>query len=164
MPRKSSAAEKVTPLRLAPGAEQRDTRKDGVPTDSGGRPKPELPNFERGMPPKPHDIALDDDANDLWDHVMEQLEGNKLLKPLDGAALEIACHTYARWKDAVRQRHANGTTKVTAQGEAVAPWVGVEERASKEFRAWCAEFGFTPASERKLAVDGGSPDDDDNPY
>ena len=140
----------------------RDDRKDGVPTDSGGRPIVSGPNFERKTPTKPKDLTRD--AEWLWDQVIEQLSTVGLLKPLDAPALQIACETYARWKEAQKIRLDRGPTMETASGTRAGPWVGIEERAGKEFRAWCAEFGFTPAAERNLVGkdDGGA--DDDNPF
>lgn len=146
-------------LRLLAG---RDEREDGIPTDSGGRPIPAGPAFTRANPPKPE--WLSPDAEWLWDQVIEQMSVVGLLKPLDAAALEVACETFGRWKQALEMRRTQGATMETANGTRAAPWVGIEERAGKEFRAWCAEFGFTPAAERNLVgTDGGDPAGD-NPF
>lgn len=133
----------------------RDTRKDGQPTDSGGRVVEPAPKFKREAPAKP-EHGLSAHAEWLWDRVVDQMSSVGLLKPIDGAALEALCETFARWRDAVEMRQANGLTHNNSQGQSTAPWVGIEERAGKEFRAWCAEFGITPAAERHLTVpDGG---------
>lgn len=136
-------------------------RADGTPTDSGGRAIEEGVAFTRRAPSKPDHLS--DDASWLWDQVVDQLESVGLLKPIDGPALEIVCETFARWRDAVRMRKDQGTLATNSQGRVTAPWVGIEERASKEFRSWCAEFGFTPAAEKNLpgGHDGQS---DDNPF
>jgi len=140
----------------------RDERKDGTPTDSGGRPIVSGPNFERKAPEKPE--WLSPDAEWLWDQVVEQMATIGMLKPLDGPALEMACETWGRWKQALELRRTQGATMETATGTRAAPWVGMEERAGKEFRAWCSEFGFTPAAERNLASQGEAGQDDDNPF
>jgi len=141
----------------------RGTRKDGQETDSGGRPVQAGPNFQRALPAKPAELSPD--AAWLWDRVIEQMRTIGLLKPIDAAALEAMCETFARWREAVRFRRDHALLGKNSQGTVAAPWIGIEERASKEFRAWCAEFGITPAAERNLvgqeAVHGGS---DGNPF
>ncbi|MDO5676517.1 MAG: P27 family phage terminase small subunit [Propionibacteriaceae bacterium] len=138
-------------LRIVGG---RGTRKDGLETDSGGRPVLPGPEFQRQAPPKP--AHLSPDASWLWDQVVEQMTAGGLLKPLDGASLEVACETWARWREAVRTRQAvaaqgkNGLLGRNSQGTVAAPWIGIEERASKDFRAWAAEFGLTPSAENHL--------------
>jgi P27 family predicted phage terminase small subunit len=88
-------------------------------------------------------------------------------------ALEMACETYSRWHDARRVRFemaldsevpGHGLLGVNSQGLVAAPWVGIEERAAKDFRAWCNEFGLTPAAEMKLATTDPKAPGDDNPF
>lgn len=130
-------------------------------TDSGGRKvEPEIP-FDRGRPEKPAELSPD--ADWLWDQVIAQLDTVGLLKPLDAPALEVACETFARWREAVRMRRGDGLLAENSQGRVSAPWIGIEERASKEFRSWCAEFGFTPAAEKNLPGGDGN-DHDENPF
>ena len=43
------------------------------------------------------------------------------------------------------------------------PLVGVVERASAEFRAWCSEFGLSPAAEHKLSSPETDPGEE-NPF
>jgi P27 family predicted phage terminase small subunit len=137
-------------LKLLEGGEN----KLGEPIDSKGRKiKPDV-GFTRGLPEKPADLS--EDAEYLWDKIIEQLESVGVLKPLDAASLEMACETYSRWRYAVKQRRMYGALGKNSQGVVTAPWVGIEERASKEFRSWCAEFGLTPASEKNLTSEEGS--------
>lgn len=121
---------------------------------------PAPPPLTRGEPRKPE--LLSEDASEMWDLVIEQMRGKGLLKPLDAGSLEMLCECYARWREAVNQRHARGITSVNSQGVGVGPWVGVEERAAKEFRGWCAEYGLTPAAETNLL--GSDEATDDNPF
>lgn len=130
--------------------------------DSGGREIKHPPKFAREAPPKPDDMT--GVAAEIWDVIVEQLEALDVLKVVDGAALRMACETYARWQEARDTRAQRGITVTTSQGVGVAPWVRVEESASKEFRAWCAEFGLTPAAEMKLAKDTGDGGTEDNPF
>lgn len=119
--------------------------------DSGGRVVKQPPAFTRELPDKPDGLTAD--AGQLWDLVVEQLDRLSLIKELDGSALRIGCETFGRWCEAVRLRHEHGITSESSQGVGVAPWVRVEESASREFRAWCAEFGLTPAAEMRLATE-----------
>lgn len=138
-------------------------RKDGKPTDSGGRPIEEGPNFKRAAPTKPDNLS--EDAAWLWGQVVDQMQTIGLLKPIDGPSLEVMCETFARWRDAVRQRRQHGALGKNSQGVVTAPWVGIEERASKEFRAWCAEYGITPAAEKNLRAAGEAGNGSDgNPF
>lgn len=132
--------------------------------DAGGRVIPPTLNLHRAIPTKP--AVLSADAEWLWDQVIEQLQTTGLLKPLDAASLEVACETFARWRESVRWRAEHGLVGKNSQGVVAAPYIGIEERASKDFRAWAAEFGFTPASEKNLegGTGGGSSSDNGNPF
>lgn len=132
--------------------------------DSGNRKVEEPLKFDRtAQLEKPADMSPD--AEWLWDRVIDQVGGMGLLKPIDAASLEVMCETFARWREAVRRRKEVGLLGRNAQGIVTAPWIGIEERASKEFRSWCAEYGITPAAEKNLAgAGGGNGDDQDNPY
>lgn len=130
--------------------------------DSGGRDIPDAVAFARELPSKP--TVLSADAEWLWDQVLEQMKTVGVLKPLDAASLEIACETFARWREAVRWRKDHALLAKNSQGTVAAPWIGIEERASKDFRAWAAEFGFTPASEKNLVNGDGKDGGEDNPF
>lgn len=129
--------------------------------DSGGRPVGSVPAFKRVPPAKPEDLSAE--AGALWDAVVAELGRLDVLKPLDGPALQMACETYARWCEAHRKRQNAGLLSENSQGTVTAPWVGIEERAAREFRIFCAEFGWTPAAEARLAT-GGLSEDPDNPF
>lgn len=132
--------------------------------DSGGRPIKTPPKFKRIAPSKPD--SMSEQASLIWDEIVSALEALNILKEIDGAALEMACETYARWYEARQERISRGITAATTQGVGVAPWVRVEESAGKEFRAWCAEFGLTPSAEMKIAKDvsSGGDGEGDNPF
>lgn len=131
-----------------------------VEDNPGHRPIEEEVPFTRGDPAKPE--GMSPDAAWLWDQVVEQMKTVGLLKPLDAASLEVLCETYARWKEAAAFRKERQLLGKNSQGLVAAPWIGIEERAGREFRAWCAEYGLTPAAERNLtgeseAADEGNP-------
>lgn len=133
-----------------------------VEGNPGKRPiEAEVP-FTRGLPVKPDELS--EDAAWLWDRVIEQMQSTGLLKPIDAASLEALCETFARYREAVRFRRERALLSSNSQGVVAAPWIGIEERASKEFRAWCSEYGLTPAAERNLAGRDGDPGDQDNPF
>lgn len=127
--------------------------------DSGGRTVPEPPKFQRAVPEKPigpdGKVDLSPAAERMWDAIIQELPKADLLKPIDGYALQVGCETFARWYEAKRLRLLQpnfGLLAKTSQGMGVSPLVRVESEASREFRAWCAEFGLTPAAEVKLAA------------
>lgn len=137
-------------------------------TDSAGRKIAEPPPFARTLPTKPEQMSPD--ADWLWEQVIEQMRTVGVLKPLDAAGLEVACETFARWRESVRFRQEHGHLGKNSQGTVAAPWIGIEERAGRDFRTWCAEFGFTPAAEKNLISEtagnpgGGMPGGGPNPY
>lgn len=131
-------------------------------TDRNGYPKKEPPPFHRGLPVKPE--SMSEDANWLWDQVIDQMKTTGILKPIDAPALEVVCETFARWREAVRFRQERALLGHNSQGIVAAPWIGIEERASREFRAWCSEFGFTPAAENNLGEGGTGGDGNGNPF
>lgn len=141
--------------------------------DSGGRKVAAVPLFKR-LPPEAPDW-LPDEARAEWDRVVPELARLELTKPVDRAALTAYVLTWQRLADASRliTEHQNFTYVIrskdgevidtetiegygllgqNSQGIVRAPWVAIAEAASKDLRAWCAEFGFTPSAEAKLSV------------
>lgn len=132
-------------------------------SDVAGRPiHPQL-QTKRGLPTKPD--SLSPDASWMWDQIIDQWQSSNLLKPLDAAGLEVACETFARWREAVRWRKEHALLVGGGrEGARVAPYIGVEERAGKDFRAWCAEFGLTPSAETRLNTPNESGSNIENPF
>ena len=130
--------------------------------DSGGRPVPAEVPFVRGPLPKPE--ALSPDASWLWDMVIEQMTTIGLLKPLDAASLEALCECFSRMREAVRMRQLSGLSGHNSQGVVTGWWIGIEERAAKEFRGWCAEYGLTPAAEKNLRTGEDNAGITENPF
>lgn len=130
--------------------------------DSGGRTVPEPPPFARAVPAKPADLSPAADA--MWDQLVAALPEAGLLKPIDGYALQVGCETFARWYEAKKLRLSQpnfGLLAKNSQGMVVSPLVRVESEASRDFRAWCSEFGLTPAAEVKLASENDPAGDGD---
>jgi len=126
--------------------------------DSGGRKVEEGPAFRRLAPEKPSDLSSQ--ASEHWDLVVPELMRLELTKALDAGALAIACETFARWRTAQAQVNQQGLTiEVTVrrgQDEWAEPRpnpaVRIVEAASREYRAWAAEFGLTPSAEGRLGT------------
>ncbi|MDN5725170.1 MAG: P27 family phage terminase small subunit [Propionibacteriales bacterium] len=93
---------------------------------------------------KPSDLS--DYASAMWDTFISHAG----VVARDELALQMACETWARWREAVDFRKERGVLGRNSQGVVTAPWVGVEERAARDFRGWCAEFGLTPAARGDL--------------
>jgi P27 family predicted phage terminase small subunit len=144
----------------------------GNGTDSGGRKVAPAPLFKRLPPEAPE--WLPTEAREEWERVVPELARLELTKPVDRAALTAYVLTWQRLVDASRliadnqkfelkqtddegetyfeSRNGYGLLGTNSQGIVRAPWVAIIEAASKDLRAWCAEFGFTPSAESKLSV------------
>jgi len=141
--------------------------------DSGGRKVAEVPLFKRVPPDAPEWLPVE--ARAEWDRVVPELARLELTKPVDRAALTAYVLTWQRMVDAqklidehqdftyvIRDKDGevidseviggHGLLGQNSQGIVRAPWVAIIEAASKDLRAWCAEFGFTPSAEAKLSV------------
>lgn len=118
--------------------------------DSGGRLVPQTPKFRRLPPEKPD--WLPGEASAEWDRVVGELANIEVLKPVDRAALTAYCLAWDRMVEAQRLVTEEGVLGENSQGRVRHPAVAIVEAASKELRAWAAEFGFTPSAENKLTV------------
>lgn len=132
--------------------------------DSGGRPVKLPPAFTR-LPPDPPEW-LSDDARAEWDRVVPELQRLEVLKPVDRAALAAYCEAWARFRAATEIVKREGMVlHDDRQGRAQRhPALLTAEAASKELRAWAAEFGLTPSSESRLALAKDAGTDDGNPF
>lgn len=144
-----------------------DGRRPGK--DSGGREVKAPPGFVRLPPTAPE--WLGPHARDLWDEVVPELQRLELTKPIDGPALSAYCEMWDLFVVATEEVHSGGLVvenrSVKKDGtESVwytaNPAVGVQKSAQAAMRAWCSEFGLTPAAEGKVgkpeAVDGSEGD------
>jgi P27 family predicted phage terminase small subunit len=137
--------------------------------DSGGRKVEAGPEFRRLLPLKP--MELSPLAAEHWDLIVTELARLELTKPLDAGALAAACETWSRFAQAQAAINRAGLFievemhrgEVTWTEERVHPAVRIVEAASKEYRAWCTEFGLTPSAEGRLSPRKES-DGDENPF
>lgn len=131
--------------------------------DSGGREVKPTPGFIR-LPPEPP-AFLSGAARELWDQVVPELQRLQLLKPIDQASLTALCLTWDRLCTAQRLVARDGMVIETERGPVKNPAVLIVEAASKELRAWSAEFGLTPSAEGRLGKLAAPDDaDNDNPF
>jgi len=131
----------------------------GNGTDSGGRKVAAVPLFKRLPPTAPE--WLPDEARAEWDRVVPELARLELTKPVDRAALTAYCLTWDRLVSAQRLVTEEGVLGENSQGRVRHPAVAIVEAASKDLRAWAAEFGFTPSAESKLRVQEADNGEDD---
>ena len=61
----------------------------------------------------------------------------------------VDMHAITVFQDPEKLRHS---TREAAAGFLATRLLRIEAEASREFRAWCAEFGLTPAAEVKLST------------
>lgn len=124
----------------------------GPGRDSGGRKVDEPPPFRR-LPPEPP-VWLEGEALAEWHRVVPELARLELLKPVDAAALTSYCLAWQRLVDAHANVQRTGhLISEERQGYSIVkrnPDLATLEAASKELRAWAAEFGLTPSAESKL--------------
>ena len=130
--------------------------------DSAGRPVEKPPPFKR-HPPEPPPI-LTGEALAEWERVTPELARLELTKPVDRGALASYCLAWQRLVDAQKLVDAQGLIVNTTRGPARSPALVTLESASKDVRAWCAEFGFTPSSESRVSRGDDGAADDDNPF
>jgi P27 family predicted phage terminase small subunit len=144
----------------------------------GGRPpKPTHLKVLAGNPgkrplnlnePKPKPIApkcpswLDAEAKREWKRVSPELERLGLLTLVDGASLAAYCQSWSLYVDAqravIQYRKENGkltvsyTNKAGATNESPLPEIAIAEKALKQIKMFCTEFGLTPSSRGRMTL------------
>lgn len=121
----------------------------------------QLPQAESGFVSCP--AQLKGRARASWIFWVEQLEIMKIDRRPDAHMLEGACLAYARAVDADLDVAKNGITfqvkDLDKEGNIFVrtikknPAVDVSFRAWTQVKAFCCEFGFSPASRARLEVD-----------
>lgn len=96
-------------------------------------------------------------AKRLWKALVEQLDALGLMTKVDGAALEGCCMAYDRAVEADKVIARKGLIfDVVKDGVVVMsyqrPEIAISQNAWKQYRAFCSDFGLTPASRGKLAL------------
>lgn len=129
--------------------------------DSGGRKVLPTPAFVR-LPPEPPEW-LPAVAAAEWARVVPELQRLQLVKPIEAAGLSAYCMAWQRFVDASALLADEGLLQTGPQGRTRHPAVTIVEAASKELRAWAAEWGLTASSESRLGPQTREVDDD-NPF
>jgi len=122
----------------------------GPGRDSGGRRVAAPLPFRRMPPEQPSDLTPA--AAELWASIVEELGRLDLLRPLDSAALVMACEAWATWKSAHGVVVREGVVGENSQGRVVHPALKAALDASREFRAWSACFGLSPSDADRIGA------------
>lgn len=115
------------------------------------------------MPPE-QPPGLTGEAVEHWDLLVGELSRLDLLKPIDGGALAMACESWSKWRQAESVIQEEGVIGENSQGRVVHPAVRVSFDASREYRAWVAEFGLSPSAEGKLGGGNKERESGSNPF
>jgi len=121
--------------------------------------------------PKPRPLAprrpswLNREGKKMWKQLAPELERLGLLTVVDGQAFAAACQSYGVWVECERffkkknpdtgrpygrtyeYTNKHGDTNVIER-----PEVKIGQKALEAFRAFCSEFGLTPASRTRINV------------
>ena len=132
--------------------------------DSGGRPIPQAPAFERAAPEPPK--WLDDEAKALWTRVASSLEQLNLIKDEDCESFAAYCTAWSRFVAAVKTYQREGLTIVnpTTGHTSTHPAVHIAAVASRELLRFASQFGLTPAAEVALARPPKPDDAEEDPF
>ncbi|MFD2704074.1 phage terminase small subunit P27 family [Salibacterium lacus] len=138
----------------------------------GKRPLPEDEPNPKPVSPKPP-TWLNTDAKKMWKRLEPELESMGLLTVVDGEAFAAACQSYGVWLECEKffkkknpetgQRYGRTyeyTNKAGATNITERPEVKIGQKALADFRAFCSEFGLTPASRTRLSTKSGDSEED----
>lgn len=102
---------------------------------------------------------LMDDAKHEWKRVAPELNRIGLLTIVDQTALAGYCQSYARWKKAEEEIKLLKNTiyplkdeRGNIKGFQQYPQYGIVNQCLKQIRAFCSEFGLTPAARAKMEL------------
>jgi len=100
-------------------------------------------------------------AQHEWQRIIPELERLELLTIVDRLALAGYCQSYARWREAEVIIAKEGLTFTTENGYVQQrPEVAIAHKALLAMKAFCQEFGLTPASRSHISVGKKSEPDD----
>ena len=148
-----------------PGPPRKPTALRILEGNPSKRPLPKNePKPDPSMPECPEWLL--DEAKEEWFRIAPELYKLRLLTRLDRVALAAYCQSYAKWAEAERwlKEHGpvypilneDGSVRYLQQ----APQVGIANQCLKQIRAFCAEFGLTPASRARIELPSEREDDD----
>ena len=142
----------------------------------GRKPKPTAQKIAEGNPgkrkingrepqPAPDAPRMPDHlgkiARQEWRRMIKQLQPLGLLTTIDGGALALYCTAYERWADAEQQVRNTGIIVKAPSGFPVQnPYLAVANKAMGQMQKLLVEFGCTPSSRSRIAIDKQAPEDD----
>lgn len=152
---------------MAKGRKNQPTHLKLVKGNPGKRPLPENePQPKRQRPNKPSTFTSE--GSRLWDELSNELFGMGVLTKVDGLALRMLVENFERYLEAKRILNSYGSMTYEVESDSgilikLNPAVGIMERANNAIRAWCSEFGLTPAARARVekALDDGETDEVD---
>jgi P27 family predicted phage terminase small subunit len=107
-------------------------------------PKEEVEKVE--CPPELGDVARQE-----WERVAPHLVAAGRLTPLDRSTLAVYCASYALWLEAIMALQSYGTMMKSPNGYPIqSPYVSIATKHAEIMSRTASEFGFTPASRRRL--------------
>lgn len=121
----------------------------------GDEPQPPAPDRTPYAP-----RHLNDEARREWRRIVGMLIDLGLYTEMDRAALAMYCQAWGRWVKAERELAKMGLVLTPDDGKERGrrnPWLRVSDVAWEQMRKILAEFGLSPSSRSRLAVnaDGG---------
>jgi P27 family predicted phage terminase small subunit len=100
---------------------------------------------------------LGDVARQEWARVAPHLMAAGRLTPLDRSALAVYCASYALWLEAIMALQSYGTMMKSPNGYPIqSPYVSIATKHAEIMSRTASEFGFTPASRRRLPSNSSS--------
>ena len=135
----------------------------------GRKPKPSIIKISEGNPgkrklpanePKPVPSIPDcpshlkGESKLEWERVTTELFEQGLLTRLDRTVLATYCETYGIWVEASTNVVKRGRVIPTQNGYPVLnPWHSIATKAALDLKAFAVEFGLTPSSRSRIAVE-----------
>ena len=109
--------------------------------------------------PKPKKACLEcpdwlmPEAQEEWKRLAPALDAMGILTEADISAFQGYCQAYARWREAEDFMTQHGTIFKTPSGYVQQlPQVSIAAQSLKIMQSFCTEFGLTPASRARIAV------------
>jgi len=112
------------------------------------------PQAPDGLPECPEHLS--GLAAEAWANWTADLAAMGLSKHPDAIMLEGACVAYARAVEADEMVRKEGLIVGGLEDPKAHPAIGISEKSWRQVRSFCTEFGLTPSSRTRLALDKGA--------
>ena len=134
----------------------------------GNRGKGRRPSNKKE--PKPEKACLQcpdwllPEAQEEWNRLAPALDAMGVLTEADIRAFEGYCQAYARWREAEDFITQHGSIFQTKSGYVQqVPQVSIAMQNLKIMQSFCSEFGLTPASRSRIAVNANADKEENDP-